>query len=498
VGYDRSFPGARKRALSFPQGFFRQCGEVSNCLIDSLVELIEVGKSYLFAKKELFTKVCRIFRDICSKRMQLSYEQSDVSKKIIAFIANVIKRHLLPAIEYYRRDPSVSNELEALMSCFKFKVELDIYLHCLKAQQFSNLHLTLIHKETAEEQVRCLNRLSSDSEAIVKRMSTLMVCHVFSALRDIFSRIVANTHAYLDAIVEALQRAPRFTKKVAMFYVFLHLFEEENALLTPTAEANARYGCLVDFTRKLLLLEAGNEDFVKIILEYIVYKFSLSRELADLKTFDYLHGEIHFLADVLADLLPVELEENCINRNNRISLAVGPLLKMRLMGKMQAFQASSALRKSIVKCLFRTNSNLIFDNYFYFLLLKLSEKLSLLALSQASQQELVASLHDRILALLINLINIAHFEMAAEKVEKYFSTKLFPAMATYYRLPYEVVFYVIRKSITHKLETEDCSLFQEDAWEKLKLEFTEHLRKCFKSKSKNKQYLASLDRYSEE
>ena len=164
-------------------------------------------------------------------------------KKVGSFTANLIKRHILPAIEYYENDPTVAFELDRLIDCFRFKVQLDIYLHVIREQRLSNLHLAIHYHEIGQEQTRLLNRLSPGATQVVSRMAALMGSHPFSALDPIFKRIELNDKGLLAFVYSAIHKTPYLTRKVALFYSFLYLFEDNKP------ECGKKYIYLVDMTR---------------------------------------------------------------------------------------------------------------------------------------------------------------------------------------------------------------------------------------------------------
>lgn len=132
---------------------------------------------------------------------------------------------------------------------------------------------------------------------------------------------------------------------------------------------------------------------------------------------DVYKKEISFLTDILKGFLPTELEENFISKNNNCRyLATGPYSKIWLMEKVQEFYNREALRRSLLACMFRLNAKEIVENYFFYLLLKLNNRLIIVSQSLHAQLSVGGEIYDKILTLMLNLINIAHFQMTAPLV----------------------------------------------------------------------------------
>ena len=147
--------------------------------------------------------------------------------------------------------------------------------------------------------------------------------------------------------------------------------------------------------------------------------------------------EINYLTDILEGFLPVELQENFVNKNNNCRyLAAGPYLKAWLMEKTQKFYSREALRRSLLGCMFRPNAKEIVHNYFFYLLLKLNTRLIIVSTSLHSEFSVSAEIYDKILCLMLNLINIAHFQMTAPFCERHFGIKIFKQLTVDYKLPY--------------------------------------------------------------
>lgn len=74
-----------------------------------------------------------------------------------------------------------------------------------------------------------------------------MSSHPFSALDPIFKRIELNDNVLLNAIYSAMYKTPYLTKKIALFYSFLYLFEDNKL------DCGKKYTCLVELTRQMLI-----------------------------------------------------------------------------------------------------------------------------------------------------------------------------------------------------------------------------------------------------
>lgn len=86
--------------------------------------------------------------------------------------------------------------------------------------------------------------------------------------------------------------------------------------------------------------------------------------------------------------------------------------------------------------MFRPNAKEIVDNYFFYLLLKLNNRLIIVSTSLHSELSVSAEIYDKILCLMLNLINIAHFQMTAPFCERHFGIKIFKQLTVDYKLPY--------------------------------------------------------------
>ncbi len=62
-----------------------------------------------------------------------------------------------------------------------------------------------------------------------------------------------------------MNKTSKFTKKVALFFVFLQMGEHDKEMITSESEVNKKYELLISFTHSLLLFEKKNEEFIKII-----------------------------------------------------------------------------------------------------------------------------------------------------------------------------------------------------------------------------------------
>lgn len=95
-----------------------------------------------------------------------------------------------------------------------------------------------------------------------------------------------------------MHKTPYLTKKIALFYSFLYLFEDNKL------EYEKKYTCLVELTRQMLLSERHPDDLVKAIIEYVATRLSNPKEDPRL---DVYNKEINYMTDILKIFLPIEL-----------------------------------------------------------------------------------------------------------------------------------------------------------------------------------------------
>lgn len=155
-------------------------------------------------------------------------------------------------MEYYDQDPTIPNELDRLIDCYKFKIQFEIYGECLRERQLSNLHLTVIFEQVTTDMVRYINRLT-DSDLVLKKINSLLICHAFSGFFQIFQRMAFISQEELKKVVQAMNQTPKLTKKVALFFVFMQMCEQENQMISSQNEVSKKYEYLITFTRNLLI-----------------------------------------------------------------------------------------------------------------------------------------------------------------------------------------------------------------------------------------------------